>query len=127
MSETAKEPTATEICDMLLKAGGVITLAVVSTGYIGQYLRCVPDSTLWSALGPVVFVAACYLFAGRVVIWNILGPTIALIPAMVIRAFVRAAACAFLAYAVATASSVFSPVLNQDAGECPSYTVYRLF
>ena len=127
MSENVDEPTATEICDMLLKADGVIALAVFTSGYIGQYLKCVPDSTLWSALGPVVFVAVCCLFAGRVVIWNILGPTIAVIPVMAIRALVRLALCAFLAYGVASAGTVFSPAFSQKSGECPSYTVYKIF
>ena len=126
MSEIAKEPTATEVCDMLLKAGGVTMLAAVSVGYVAEYLRCVPDSTLWTASGPLVFITACYMFAGRVVIWDILGPAIAVIPVRVIRALIRLAVGIWMVYAVMTAATVFSPMLKQDAGECPSYTVYTV-
>lgn len=127
MSQTTQEPTATEICDMFLKAAGVIALAVVSTGYISKYLSCVPNSTLWSAWGPVTFVAACYLLAGRVVVWNILGPSIATIPAMTIRVFMRTIACTTLACAMANALAVFSPAFDQDASTCPKYTAYDFF
>lgn len=112
---------------MFLKAAGVIALAIVSAGYIGKYLSCVPNSTLWSAWGPVTFVAACYLFAGRVVVWNIFGPSIATIPAMTIRVLVRTIACVALACAMTNALAVFSPAFNRDAGTCPNYIAYDFF
>ncbi|WP_306155036.1 hypothetical protein [Roseovarius sp. MMSF_3281] len=128
MTNAPEEPTSLQAADMLLKMAALLGASVVCVKAIDRFFECVPQGSWLDVFGPGIFAALAMLFAGRILIWNMLGSYIAAIPNWVIRLLVRAALCGGMVFALSTTASVFSPLFaGQGPEDCPKYTIFSFY
>lgn len=107
---------------MLLKMAALLGASAVCIKAIDRFFECSPQGSWLDVFGPGLFAAFALLFAGRILIWNMLGSYISVIPNQGIRLLVRAALCGVLTFALLTTANVFSPLFSgQDPESCPVY------
>ncbi|MEQ8903525.1 MAG: hypothetical protein RID11_12100 [Roseovarius sp.] len=127
MKYNPEEPTALKAGEMLLRIGALLGAGALCIAAMYRFLECVPQSNWFSVFGPAVFTVFAVIFAGRIIVWGMLGAYVSAIPSGIIRNILRLALCGLVVLAFSTTASVFSPlVLEISPQVCPSYTLFNL-